>query len=72
MNWLACSLVELIPGKINGVPLLKGTRVQADSIVDNYRGGSPIAEISENFAIPESTIAQLLDFAATHTAEDVV
>lgn len=39
-------------------------RVQADSIVENYEGGSPVDEISEKFAIPESTIRGVLNFAA--------
>jgi uncharacterized protein (DUF433 family) len=38
--------------------------VQADSIVENYEGGSPAEEIAENFRISESTIRELLTFAA--------
>ncbi|MEO8726501.1 MAG: DUF433 domain-containing protein [Acidobacteriaceae bacterium] len=64
MGWTDCPLVEINPRKVSGAPILKGTRVQADSIVENYRGGSPIEEISENFGIPEPTIRELLIFAA--------
>jgi uncharacterized protein (DUF433 family) len=64
MDWSDCSIVEINPRKVSGVPILKGTRVQADSIVENYEGGSPVEEISENFAIPQTTIRQILDFAA--------
>ena len=63
MNWHACSLVEVVPGKVSGVPILKGTRVQADAIVENYQNGSPIEEIAENFSISAVTIAQILHFA---------
>jgi uncharacterized protein (DUF433 family) len=63
INWSQCALVEVNPRKVSGVPIVKGTRVQADSIVENFEGGSPIEEISENFSIPESTIRALLNFA---------
>ena len=62
-NWAGCSLVEVVPGKVSGVPIVKGTRVQANAIVENYMGGSPVEEIAENFAIPESVVTQLLTFA---------
>ncbi len=44
---------ETNPRKLSGVPILKGTRVQADAIVENYEGGSDIEEIAENFALQE-------------------
>ena len=64
IDWTECPQVEVVPGKVSGVPILKGTRVQADSIVENYEGGSPVEEISENFAISETTICEVLTFAA--------
>jgi uncharacterized protein (DUF433 family) len=45
MDWSGCEIVEVIPGKVSGAPILKGTRVQADSIVENYESGSPVEEI---------------------------
>jgi uncharacterized protein (DUF433 family) len=64
VDWSSCPIVEVNPRKVSGVPILKGTRVQADSIVENYEGGSPVEEISENFGIPEATIRELLNYAA--------
>ncbi len=60
MDWTGCPLVEVNPRKVSGAPILKGTRVQADAIVENYEDGSPVEEISENFAISEATIRALL------------
>ena len=65
MDWSDCPIVEINPRKVSGAPILKGTRVQADAIVENFEGGSPIEEIAENFAIPESTIREILAFAAS-------
>ena len=64
IDWTDCPLVEVIPGKVSGVPLLKGTRLPADTILTNYRSGSPVEEISENFDTPEQTIREILSYAA--------
>jgi len=64
VDWTDCPLVEVIPGKVSGVPLLKGTRLPADTILENYEGGSPVEEISENFDTPEDTIREILSYAA--------
>jgi uncharacterized protein (DUF433 family) len=64
VDWSDCPIVETNPRKVSGAPILKGTRVQADSILENYEGGSPVEEISENFGIPETTIRELLGFPA--------
>ena len=71
IDWSACRLVESNPRKLSGVPILKGTRLQADSIVENYEGGSPIGEIAENFSIPESTIREILAFVAAQRKSNV-
>jgi uncharacterized protein (DUF433 family) len=63
-DWTDCPLVEVNPRKVSGAPIVKGTRVQADSIVENYESGSPVEEIAENFAISESIIRELLVYAA--------
>jgi uncharacterized protein (DUF433 family) len=66
MDWSNCPIVETNPLKVSGAPILKGTRVQADAILENYKSGSSVEEISENFAIPPATIRELLAFAAQH------
>jgi len=63
IDWSDCPLVEVNPRKVSGVPILKGTRMQADSIVENYESGSPFEEISYNFSIPEEKIRAVLEFA---------
>jgi len=35
MDWSGCGEVEQVAGKLSGVPVLKGTRVQADLVLDN-------------------------------------
>ena len=64
IDWSGCDLVESNPLKLSGVPILKGTRMQADSIVENFDDGSPVEEIAYNFRIAEATIRKVLEFAA--------
>jgi uncharacterized protein (DUF433 family) len=36
MDWSGCELVEIVPGKVFGAPLIVGTSISADAIVENY------------------------------------
>jgi uncharacterized protein (DUF433 family) len=64
MNWLECAEIEAVPGKMGGHPVIKGTRVEPDTIIQDYELGSPVEEIHENFpTVPIATIRKLLTFA---------
>lgn len=64
MDWTGCDLVECIPGKVSGVPLVRGTRVPSDIIVSNFETGSPVDEIAENYpSVSPKVIRSLLAFA---------
>jgi uncharacterized protein (DUF433 family) len=64
MDWSGCELVEVIPGKHSGDPLIKGTRIPADAIVSNFEAGSPLKEIAENYpSASMETIKALIAFA---------
>jgi len=60
LNWSNCSLVEIDPLRVNGRPVLKGTRMPVEDIIANYEYGVSVREISEQFRIPAQTIAELL------------
>jgi uncharacterized protein (DUF433 family) len=68
IDWSGRLLVEVNPLKVSGVPILKGTRMQADCIVANYEDGSPIEEIADNFEIPEGVVREVLAYAALRDA----
>ncbi len=36
LDWSECPLVEVIPGKVSGAPLLKNTRLPVEAITGNY------------------------------------
>ena len=67
IDWLACELIEAVPGKVSGRPVVRGTRIMPDAIVGSYDLGETIEELREGF--PTLTLAQierLIEFAHAH------
>jgi uncharacterized protein (DUF433 family) len=72
MDWQGCDLVEEIPGKQGGAPLVKGTRVPAQQILEEFQLGSSIAEIERNYpSLTEAQIRALIAFDKDHKAQPV-
>lgn len=64
IDWTGCELVERISGKVSGRPVIRSTRILADTIVQDAELGSPIEEIHENYPdLPLATILELRSFA---------
>jgi uncharacterized protein (DUF433 family) len=64
IDWLACELVEQVPGKVSGRPVVRGTRVMPDAIVNSYDLGDSIDEIHEGFpTLSVAQIKRLIEFA---------
>jgi len=64
IDWMACELIESIPGKVSGRPVVRGTRILPDAIAGSYELGETIEELHEGF--PTLTIEQikrLIEFA---------
>ena len=55
VDWSDCPLVEIIPGKVSGVPLLKNTRLPVDAITGNYDA------FRDEGLSPDEAIAETLD-----------
>jgi uncharacterized protein (DUF433 family) len=66
MDWNGCDAVERVPGKVCGAPVIKGTRVQADAVLENYEAGESVAEIAYNFDLRPEDVNKVLAFAALH------
>ena len=75
VDWSHCPLVEVIPGKVSGAPLLKGTRLPVEAVTGNYdafraEGLSPEAAIAgAQDCYPEvsvQAITALLDYRCAH------
>jgi uncharacterized protein (DUF433 family) len=64
IDWLACELIETVPGKVSGRPVVRGTRIMPDPIVNSYELGDSIEEIHEGFpTLSVVQIKRLVDFA---------
>ncbi len=72
IDWSNCPIVERVADRMHGVPVVKGTRMPADGVVENYLTGSPIEEIAENFGLRENDIRTILNYAASHKPAQLV
>lgn len=67
VDWMACELIEQVPGKVSGRPVIRGTRIMPDPIVNSYDLGDSIDEIHEGFpTLSVAQIRRLIEFAHTH------
>jgi uncharacterized protein (DUF433 family) len=62
VDWSGCEEVEQVPGKVSGVPILRGTRVQADAIVEIYEVGLGAAEIAVTFDLDVAQVQAVIDY----------
>jgi uncharacterized protein (DUF433 family) len=64
IDWMACELIERVPGKVSGRPIVRGTRILPDAIVGSYDLGETIDELREGFpSLSVEQIKRLIEFA---------
>jgi uncharacterized protein (DUF433 family) len=64
IDWMQCELIEKVPGKVSGRPIVRGTRIMPDAIVDSYDLGETIDELREGFpSLSVLQIQRLIEFA---------
>lgn len=64
IDWTACELIETVPGKVSGRPIVRGTRILPDAIVNSYDFGESLDNIHEDYpALSISQIKRLIEFA---------
>jgi uncharacterized protein (DUF433 family) len=66
IDWSQCPLVEINPRVQSGAPVLRGTRMPVSAIVDNFDSGLSVAEISEQFELPQDRVQAILAYAKSH------
>jgi uncharacterized protein (DUF433 family) len=63
VDWSDCALVEVDPAKVGGRPVVKGTRIPADTIITDEELGGSIEETQESFpSLSLETIRSLRDY----------
>jgi uncharacterized protein (DUF433 family) len=69
IDWTECELIDQVPGKVSGRPIVRGTRILPDAIVDSYDLGETIAELREGFpSLSVRQIERLIEFAHAQRA----
>jgi len=64
IDWTTCELIERVPGKVSGRPVVRGTRILPDAIVGSYDLGETIDELREGFpTLSVAQIERLIEFA---------
>jgi uncharacterized protein (DUF433 family) len=66
IDWSQCSLIEVNANIQSGAPVLRGTRMPVQAIIDNFDYGLSVAEISEQFEIPPDRVQAILTYAKSH------
>ncbi|MBV9083374.1 MAG: DUF433 domain-containing protein [Acidobacteriaceae bacterium] len=69
IDWSECPLVEIKPRVQSGAPVLRGTRMPAGAIIDNYDYGMSVADIAEQFQISTDLIEVVLAYAGSHRGD---
>jgi uncharacterized protein (DUF433 family) len=66
VDWSGCLLVEVNPKIQSGAPVLCGTRMPVDAIIDNFDYGVGVEEIAREFEIPEERVQAVITYAQGH------
>ncbi|MCC6537898.1 MAG: DUF433 domain-containing protein [Bryobacterales bacterium] len=72
IDWTACELVERLPGKVSGQPIVRGTRILPDPIVRSYDRGESLEDIREAWpSLSVEQIKALIAFAMARRGQPV-
>jgi uncharacterized protein (DUF433 family) len=67
VDWTDCPLIEVVPGKMSGAPVLRHTRMRPQDIVSNLDMGAEW--IAEAHDLPIQDVRAVLEFYALHRQE---
>jgi uncharacterized protein (DUF433 family) len=62
MDWLHCEIVESIPARVSGVPLLRGSRVPVEQVVASHQAGESAEEIAYNYDLNLDAVSTILSY----------
>ncbi len=64
MDWIGCEVIEVVPGKVSGTSVIRGSRVPADQVLANYDAGVSVDDIAYNFDLKPVDIKAVVAYAA--------
>ncbi len=69
VDWTDYPMVETNPMKLSGTPVLKGSRMPAQWIIENYMQGDSADEIAADFGLPKANVHALIEAAVARNPE---
>ena len=70
IDWSGCPLVESVPGRVSGAPVIRNTRLPVQALIDNHDDGLTPAEIVEQFpGVTEDQVRQVVEYAQQYGAK---
>jgi uncharacterized protein (DUF433 family) len=64
--WSDCDLVEAIPGKLDGRPLIKNTRVEADLVPESLELAQTPEQIAATYRLKLKDVLGVKDYYLAH------
>ena len=72
IDWMQCELIEQVPGKVSGRPIVRGTRILPDAVVGAYDAGGTLDDIREDYpGLSIQEIQRLIEFACAQRGQPV-
>jgi uncharacterized protein (DUF433 family) len=68
IDWSECTLVESIREKMGGAPVLKGTEMPVQSLVDDIDGGSPVEAVAAEYGLNPADVKAVYEYCETARA----
>ena len=66
-DWTSCPDVERIPGKVSGQPIVAGTRILAQGVIDNADDFTPEEIATEIYpGLGVERARRIVEYARTH------
>jgi len=62
LDWSGCDAIEVIHGKLSGVPILKHSRVTVDAVLESYELGESVEDIAYSYSLDPEEIRKVLAF----------
>jgi uncharacterized protein (DUF433 family) len=68
VDWTLCNIVEMVPGRLSGAPVLKDTRLPVDAIQTNYDAGLEPEQVAAIFEVAVGDVRTILAFRENQLA----
>lgn len=67
MDWTDCPVIEVVPGRMSGAPVLRGSRTRPQDVLANASQGA--RWIADAHGLPVADVRAVLAFHAQHSDE---